>query len=131
MIYDGVWNAADYAHHLSRRARGLPLWFSLATHGTHAYADAVEQTLTVAQEAARRIEQHPDLELVTDQQLSICVFRRKGWTLADYNRWSESQLEDGLSFVTPTKHKGETVLRFCIVNPRTTVEHIEEILASL
>ena len=59
------------------------------------------------------------------------MFRRKGWTLADYNRWSESQLEDGLSFVTPTKHKGETVLRFCIVNPRTTVEHIEEILASL
>ena len=28
------WNASDYAHHLSRRARGLPLWFSLATHGT-------------------------------------------------------------------------------------------------
>ncbi len=131
VIYDGIWNAADYAHHLSRRARGLPLWFSLATHGTEAYADAVEQTLTVAQEAAKRIEQHPDLELVIDQQLSICVFRRKGWTLADYNQWSEGQLEDGLSFVTPTKHKGEAVLRFCIVNPRTTVEHIEEILASL
>ena len=31
------WNASDYAHHLSRRARGLPLWFSLATHGTQAY----------------------------------------------------------------------------------------------
>ena len=28
------WNPADYAHHLSRRARGLPFWFSLATHGT-------------------------------------------------------------------------------------------------
>ena len=34
------WNASDYAHHLSRRARGLPLWFSLATHGTDAYTDA-------------------------------------------------------------------------------------------
>ncbi len=39
------WNASDYAHHLSRRARGLPLWFSLATHGTEAYAEAVETTL--------------------------------------------------------------------------------------
>ena len=29
-------NPADMAHHLSRRARGLPLWFSLATHGTQA-----------------------------------------------------------------------------------------------
>ena len=36
------WNASDYAHHLTRRARGLPLWFSLATHGTEAYTDAIE-----------------------------------------------------------------------------------------
>ena len=28
------WNPSDYAYHLSRRARGLPFWFSLATHGT-------------------------------------------------------------------------------------------------
>ena len=42
------WNASDYAHHLSRRARGLPLWFSLATHGTRAYTDAIETTLRVA-----------------------------------------------------------------------------------
>ena len=36
------WNPSDYAYHLSRRARGLPFWFSLATHGTEAYAAAVE-----------------------------------------------------------------------------------------
>ena len=131
VVYDGVWNVSDYAHHLSRRARGLPLWFSLATHGTEAYADAVEQTLAVAKEAAVRIERHPDLELVTEQNLSICVFRRKGWNSEDYAKWSDHQLKTGQSFVTPTKHNGETVLRFCIVNPRTTVQHIEEILASL
>lgn len=131
VVYDGVWNSSDYAHHLSRRARGLPLWFSLATHGTNAYEEAVEQTLMVAREAATRIQNHPDLELVTDQSLSICVFRRVGWKADDYKQWSDQQLEQGDSFVTPTKYKDETVLRFCIVNPRTTVTHIEEILASL
>lgn len=131
VVYDGVWNSSDYAHHLSRRARGLPLWFSLATHGTQAYEEAVEQTLMVAREAATRIQNHPDLELVTDQSLSICVFRRIGWDADDYKQWSDQQLEQGDSFVTPTKYKDETVLRFCIVNPRTTVTHIEEILASL
>ena len=130
-VYDGVWNSSDYAHHLSRRARGLPLWFSLATHGTQAYEEAVEQTLMVARDAATRIQNHPDLELVTDQSLSICVFRRIGWKTDDYKQWSNQQLEQGDSFVTPTKYKDETVLRFCIVNPRTTVTHIEEILASL
>ena len=29
---DTEWNPSDYAVHLSRRPRGLPLWFSLATH---------------------------------------------------------------------------------------------------
>ena len=131
VVYNGVWNSSDYAHHLSRRARGLPLWFSLATHGTKAYEEALEQTLMVAREAAARISNHPHLELVTEQSLSICVFRRVGWDADDYKRWSDNQLEEGESFVTPTKYKGETVLRFCIVNPRTTVTHIEEILASL
>jgi len=36
------WNPSDYAYHLTRRARGLPLWFSLAVHGTVAYGAAVD-----------------------------------------------------------------------------------------
>ena len=39
------WNTSDYAHHLTRRARGLPFWFSLATYGTDAYTAAIETTL--------------------------------------------------------------------------------------
>ena len=42
---DGEWNPSDFAIQLTRRARGLPFWFSLAVHGTDAYRDAVEQTL--------------------------------------------------------------------------------------
>ena len=34
--HDDEWNPSDFAHHLSRRARGLPFWFSLATYGTAA-----------------------------------------------------------------------------------------------
>src|SRR5215467_10144966 len=32
------WNPTDYAYHLTRRARGLPLWFSLSVHGVRAYS---------------------------------------------------------------------------------------------
>ncbi len=42
------WNPSDYAYHLTRRARGLPFWFSLAVHGTDAYTTAVERTLEIA-----------------------------------------------------------------------------------
>jgi len=131
VFYDGIWNPSDYAHHLSRRARGLPFWFSLAVHGTRAYADAVETTLECAREAAAMIEEHPHLEMVTEQRLSICVFRRKGWSPEQYKVWSDQLLERGDGLVTPTKHEGETVLRFCIVNPRTSRADIQLILDSL
>ena len=131
VFYDGIWNPSDYAHHLSRRARGLPFWFSLAVHGTKAYADAVEVTLDCAREAATMIEAHPNLEMVTEQRLSICVFRRIGWTPEQYKEWSDALLERGDGLVTPTKHEGESVLRFCIVNPRTTRDDIQLILDTL
>src|SRR5439155_10631580 len=44
---EGEWNPSDFSVQLTRRARGLPFWFSLAVHGTAAYTDSVEQTLTV------------------------------------------------------------------------------------
>ncbi len=131
VFYDGIWNPSDYAHHLSRRARGLPFWFSLAVHGTKAYAEAVETTLDCARDAAEMITAHPHLELVTEQRLSICVFRRIGWTPEQYKEWSDALLERGDGLVTPTKHEGETVLRFCIVNPRTTQQDIRLILDTL
>ena len=131
VFYDGIWNPSDYAHHLSRRARGLPFWFSLAVHGTEAYAQAVETTLDCAREAATMIEAHPHLEMVTEQKLSICVFRRVGWSPEEYKKWSDALLQRGDGLVTPTKHEGETVLRFCIVNPRTSREDVQLILDTL
>ena len=128
---DRPWNASDYAHHLSRRARGLPLWFSLATHGTAAYTEALETTLRVARDGARLVDAAPHLELLMEPELSIVLFRRTGWDAARYQAWSDEQLTRQQSFVTPTAWQGETVLRWCIVNPLTTVDDLASIVASL
>jgi glutamate/tyrosine decarboxylase-like PLP-dependent enzyme len=127
----GEWNPSDYAIHLTRRARGLPFWFSLATHGTLAYQQAIETTLTVARAAADEIRRRSYLELVVEPSLSIVVFRRCGWGQLDYRAWSERMLMLGEAFVVPTTHEGESVLRLCIINPRTTTEDIVLILDSL
>ncbi len=128
---DEPWNASDYAHHLSRRARGLPLWFSLATYGTDAYTDAVETTLATTRAAARLVDECDVTELLMEPELSILLFRRIGWSPEQYQAWSDSELASGRSFVVPTTWKGEVVLRFCIVNPRTTSDDISAILATL
>jgi glutamate/tyrosine decarboxylase-like PLP-dependent enzyme len=128
---DAEWNPSDYAHHLSRRARGLPLWFSLATHGTDAYRDAVEETLLVAHAGAALIAAAPHLELIMEPDLSVVLFRRVGWDAAQYQAWSDRLLDAGVAFVTPTGWQGETVLRICVVNPRTTVDDVALLVDSL
>jgi glutamate/tyrosine decarboxylase-like PLP-dependent enzyme len=127
----GDWNPSDYAVHLSQRARGLPLWFSLAAHGTRAYRDAVEQCLATARAAAEMVRAADHLELVREPELSIVAFRRRGWAEDDYRAWSEQLLRDGTAFVVPSADASGPMLRVCIVNPRTTGADIAAILTTL
>jgi L-2,4-diaminobutyrate decarboxylase len=125
------WNPSDYAVHLTRRARGLPFWFSLAMHGTDAYRDAIESTLAVARAGAEEIRRRPHVELLVEPDLSVLIFRRIGWQAEDYHAWSARILAEGYAFVTPTTHLGETCTRLAIVNPRTTVSDIAGVLATM
>jgi len=125
------WNPSDYAVHLTRRARGLPFWFSLAAHGTRAYSDAVERTLAVTREVQADIDARPYLELVNEPDLTVLCIRRVGWGPDDYRRWSARLLDDGLALVTPTEIDGEIMTRVCIVNPRTTAADVADVLDTM
>ncbi|MFJ7990508.1 pyridoxal phosphate-dependent decarboxylase family protein [Streptomyces sp. NPDC096351] len=128
---DAQWNPSDYAHHLSRRARGLPLWFSLAVHGTRAYSEAIEQALTLARDAAALIRNTPHLELIREPDLSAVLFRRLGWTADDYAAWSARLLAGQTAFVAPTGWEGETVARFAFLHPETSLEMVDEIVGTM
>jgi glutamate/tyrosine decarboxylase-like PLP-dependent enzyme len=130
-LKDDNWSPSDYAIHLTRRTRGLPFWFSLAAHGTDAYAEAMEQTLTVAQQAAELVRNHPNLELLFEPELSIVAFTRKGWASSDYQKWSDQLLADQIGFIPPSSHHGQPILRFAIVNPWTKISDISMILERL
>ena len=112
-------------------ARGLPFWFSLVVNGTDAYTAAVERTLDVARYAEAEIARRPELELVRERDLSVVVFRRVGWSAADYQAWSDRMLADEFAFVVPTTHEGETLARFAVVNPATTEDDIRAILDTM
>jgi glutamate/tyrosine decarboxylase-like PLP-dependent enzyme len=124
-------NPSDYAFHLTRRARGLPLWFSLAVYGTDAYRDAVEMVLANAKAAARLIDQSEHVDLVRQPELSIVLFSRPGWDRADYDAWSEALLAAQVGFVVPTTWEGAPVARLAFLHPDTTVEIVAEILDTL
>ena len=125
------WNPSDFAIHMTRRVRGLPLWFSLVAHGVDAYDQAVSRGIELAQAAAAMVREAAHLELVLDPGLSVVLFRRRGWEAGDYQAWSDNALADGLALVVPTVHDGETVFRLCFVNPTTTEQDIESIFAAM
>jgi len=131
VIQGEEWNPSDYSVHLTRRARGLPMWFSLAVNGTDAYAQAIDQAVATAAECASRIEAIPHLELLRHPDLSVVIFKRVGWTAEDYGRWTVELLADQVAFVTMTSWEGDPAARFAILHPDSTMAVLDEILATL
>ncbi|MFF2503052.1 pyridoxal phosphate-dependent decarboxylase family protein [Streptomyces sp. NPDC058067] len=125
------WNPSDYAYHLTRRPRGLPLWFSLAVHGTDAYRDAVAKGAGIARRTARLVEETEGLELLREPELTVVLVRRTGWQPEDYYAWSKRLLAAGTAFVTPSVWEGETVARLAFLHPDITEETVRSILGSL
>jgi L-2,4-diaminobutyrate decarboxylase len=128
-------NPADYQIQLTRRVRGLPLWFSLAMHGTERYAQAIERGIELAQIAGRLIDDAGHVELVREPSLSCVLFRRIGWQHSDYVNWTQKNHREGFALVAPTKWRTnshhETVTRFCFINPDTSEADIAKILETM
>jgi aromatic-L-amino-acid/L-tryptophan decarboxylase len=130
VIHDtpGEWNPTDYAYHLTRRARGLPLWFSLAVYGVTAYAEAIDAALELARQTAAEIKSRHQLELIREPDLGVVLFRRRGWTPAQYAEWADRLLQDQVAFIPPSAWEGETVARFAFLHPHTSMDLVREIL---
>ena len=125
------WNPSDLAIQLTRRARGLPLWFSLAVHGTDRYRQAIEDALARTRRVADEIRRRPELELVREPDLSVVAFRRAGWVRADYEAWSDRLLDEQRAFVVPSSHDGQPILRFAIISPLTSDAILWDVLDTL
>lgn len=124
-------NPADYQIQLTRRVRGMPLWFSLAMHGTDKYKQAIERGIELAKIAEQKVKDSDHVEVVRPSSLSVVLFRRKDWTPDQYKDWTYKNHNSGFALVTPTKWKKETIARFCFINPDTTEDDIDKILESM
>ncbi|HEY5663830.1 MAG TPA: aminotransferase class V-fold PLP-dependent enzyme [Ilumatobacter sp.] len=125
------WNPSDYAFQLTRRPSGLPFWFTLLVHGTDELAETVRAALVTTRYALDQLESIPGVEVVLRPELSVLLFRKRGWRRADWQRWSGDLLARGVAFVAPTTWKGDTVGRLVFLHPGTTNAIVDEVLATL
>lgn len=125
------YNPMDYAVHLSRKPRGVGLWFSLAVYGTAKYARDIDAIFDTATRVATFVKEAPYLDLLEEPTLPILLFVKPGMAEADIRAWCNAQWHKGNLFCQPTFHCGVFVFRLCFCNPATQPEAVIRLLATL
>ena len=127
----GHFNPSDLGYQLTRRAAGLPLWFSLAVHGVEAHREAMRHSLRLAVSLADAIDACPVASLVARPSLGVVLFRRDGWGRDEWAAWSRRLLDEQVAFVAPTTVHGEPVGRVVFLHPGTPESIVDELVESL
>ena len=121
--YNGVRDMASLGPELSRPFRGLQVWLPLQLHGVAAFRDALEKTLDLADHAYHRLQGINGIETPWRPDLSIVAFR------FDDDEVGRAALQavntERRVHLSPTVVDGRFVLRFAILNRRTTIDHID------
>ena len=122
---------------LSRGFRALKFWLSLKTFGLEAFRKAVSTGIRLARFAEKEAAGYQEIEIITRAQIGIINFRFKPAGLQEpqlnelNKRIIEGIVADGFAMISSTSLRGKTVIRLCIINPRTTEEDIRQTVRKL
>jgi aromatic-L-amino-acid decarboxylase len=121
--HSGLRDIASLGPELSRPFRGLHVWLPLHLHGVAPFREALDQTLDLAEAAYNRLAGIEGIETPWRPDLSIVAFRFHD---DDQGRAAmEAINRDRMVHVSPTMVDNRFVLRFAILNRRTTIDHID------
>jgi aromatic-L-amino-acid/L-tryptophan decarboxylase len=127
----------DLGLELTAPSRGTLVWATLLEIGAQGMRERVRRHRDYARRLADLVRADERLELVQEPELSICVFRYAAPGL-DEPALDELTLRiatrlraEGRTVPTTTTVRGHHVLRPCFINPRTPVELVDELAASV
>lgn len=121
-----VANPADQGVQLTRSFRSLKLWMTFQVFGADAIRAAIDRGLDLAEKAEAILRGAGCWEIVTPASMAVVTFRyrRAGLDPEAIDQLQsdilEQLLRDGTAVVSSTVLGGQTVLRLCTINPRTT-----------
>ncbi|HZB24212.1 MAG TPA: aminotransferase class V-fold PLP-dependent enzyme [Gaiellaceae bacterium] len=122
---------------MSRRARSLPVWATLAAYGRDGHRAIVEANIAHAERVAALVEVSNEFELLADAPLNVVCFRYRPEgvpedQLDDLNlRLGEDVIEDGRIYVGTTRWEGRVGFRPAFCNWRTRDEDVDLLLTVL
>jgi aromatic-L-amino-acid decarboxylase len=116
----------------STPTRGMPVWAVLKEIGAEGMRERVRRHNDFARVVAERARQEPELELLSEPQLSIACFRYRpqGWDdptkLDQLNEDILTELRRvGRSLPSSTVVGGAYAIRACFINPRNDRAHVD------
>jgi aromatic-L-amino-acid decarboxylase len=127
-------NAVDATLEYSRPLRALKLWLAFKVHGAEAIRFALEKNLEQARLLYALASDAPDFEVLLHKpQLSTVPLRHipnslvtaSAKDLSNHNAaLQQAVISDGRVYISPAQIDGETWLRPCFTNFRTTTEDV-------
>jgi L-2,4-diaminobutyrate decarboxylase len=131
------WDQGTRSFQCSRRFDALKVWVALQRYGADGIAELHDLLCDRARELHAAIGAHPAFEPVHEPESNIVCFRfvdagAAPGTLDDVNRrLREAYNGSGEGWITLTVLEGRPVLRVTVMNPRTSREHLDRLLAGL
>jgi len=119
-------NFCDRGLQLTRSFRAFKLWMALKTFGLDGFGAAVRHGFELARYAEMLVGSYPVWELAAPTTLALVTFRyddpeRPAEEVEAINRSIAAvMLRDPYAMLSSTTVRGQTILRMCTVNPRTT-----------
>lgn len=130
-------NFYDHGIQLTRRFRALKFYMSLKTFGLKEFRNAITYNIDLAEEVETLLRTSKHWQVVFPATLAIINFRynpiakkHSKKELDAINQYiSEKVVSSRKALLVTTVLHGKTVLRMCLINPRTTLEDVKETLA--
>ncbi len=129
-------NFYDHGVQLTRRFRALKFYMSIKTFGLSAFREAITYNIALAEELEHSIRKSKNWEIVSPANLAIINFRynpigqnfnekKLNWLNKEI---SHRVVQSKKAVLMTTELHGQIVLRMCLINPRTTMQDIEDTL---
>ena len=129
-------NFYDHGIQLTRRFRALKFYMSIKTFGLQEFRKAITYNFDLAEAVEKRLRKSGEWEVVFPATLAVINFRyhplgkkHNANTLDKINQYiSEHVVASREALLVTTILHGQVVLRMCLINPRTTMDQVQETL---
>jgi L-2,4-diaminobutyrate decarboxylase len=124
----------------TKRAAAFGLWGTWSLFGPQLFADMVDVTFDLGRQFYERLIEAPDFEPLHEPECNIVAFRHVPDFLRDASAAKLGQfqldlrrevIQSGEFYIVPTSVQGTGALRVTIINPLTTLDHLDALMETL